>query len=985
MVSLNNLTDQSQFITTGTSGTDFNIVSSGDTHTFNIPSASATNRGLVTIASQSFAGIKTFNDAIKGEVGVLLKNGVISSSNGYTALNSFENTLIITSLISGTPFSNNLEFAPSTSNTYTFPNASGTIALTSNLSAYVPYTGATTNVNLGSFELNAILVKAITLEAKLNGTASGNLVLRTGTNGYGFGNDAFSLASSPDYDNTLLLISNKSAVTKTALININSLTADRTYTFPDLSGTLALLEGTQTFTGDKLFNGTVDFNNSVDINSGLFIRNNVIGSTLYTSFTITKASSTQTLSYLFSTGFASNLLFNDAANYSYTFPTASGTIALTSNLSAYVPYTGATSGVNLGAFDLLVNGVKVGIGSGSINSNTILGLGSLNGNTTGYGNTAIGYATLNLNTTGYDNTAIGYGSLNANTTGFNNTALGSNSLYSNTTGHSNTSLGYISLYSNTIGVGNTSVGYGSLANNTTGFSNVAVGYNSMLNSNGNENTAIGNQSMQLNTNGVSNTAIGHASLQSNTTGNNNIAIGYESGKSITTGSNNTIIGNYAGTTTLANNIVLADGAGNIRYQWNGTNNVFGNPISGTSATFSSSVGVGGATNTLGFLEVWKSGSSIAQLSIGQNATYHTDFFIDATGNFYVQPQGNTAMTILSGGNVGIGTTSPNNALLDVSAGGYQSSDIVAINIGANIGVTNRSSNTRKIGNITGQHYNNTDKISLLRVDSAASTTELKIGGTDELKGATSIEFATASSTTATPTTKMIITSGGNVGIGTSSPQNRLTVNTPLRSDGETNSLGAMVVAGAISSSASNDFTNSTAIFRVQGSNATNSLQFGVGSEGYNYNPWIQGSFDNSSGGGSDFGSKAILLNPIGGNVLIGTTTDSGFKLQVNGSARLPLISTENNLRIADTNVAYTLFTISAYGLYIVYVDLPAGSGTPSEYSAYAIISHDGTTARILQQTDASRMFITLSGNNVQGRQTSGGQYNIRHVYQRIGV
>ena len=158
---------------------------------------------------------------------------------------------------------------------------------------------------------------------------------------------------------------------------------------------------------------------------------------------------------------------------------------------------------------------------------------------------------------------------------FGNTALGVSSLNANTTGNSNTALGYFTL-----------------SQNTTGFSNVAIGFNSMVSSNGNENTAIGNQAMQLNTNGVSNTAIGHTALQSNTTGNNNIAIGYESGINITTGSNNTIIGKYAGTAALANNIVLADGAGNIRYQWNGTNNVFGNPISGTSATFSGKVGIG---------------------------------------------------------------------------------------------------------------------------------------------------------------------------------------------------------------------------------------------------------------------------------------------------------------------------------------------------------------------------------------------------------
>jgi hypothetical protein len=56
MVSLNNLTDQSQFITTGTSGTNFAIVSSGDTHTFNLPVASATNTGKLSSTDWS-----TFN------------------------------------------------------------------------------------------------------------------------------------------------------------------------------------------------------------------------------------------------------------------------------------------------------------------------------------------------------------------------------------------------------------------------------------------------------------------------------------------------------------------------------------------------------------------------------------------------------------------------------------------------------------------------------------------------------------------------------------------------------------------------------------------------------------------------------------------------------------------------------------------------------------------------------------------------------------
>lgn len=45
---LNGLTSQVQYLATGTSGTNFNIVSSGDTHIFNIPTASAFNRGLLS-------------------------------------------------------------------------------------------------------------------------------------------------------------------------------------------------------------------------------------------------------------------------------------------------------------------------------------------------------------------------------------------------------------------------------------------------------------------------------------------------------------------------------------------------------------------------------------------------------------------------------------------------------------------------------------------------------------------------------------------------------------------------------------------------------------------------------------------------------------------------------------------------------------------------------------------------------------------------
>ena len=143
-----------------------------------------------------------------------------------------------------------------------------------------------------------------------------------------------------------------------------------------------------------------------------------------------------------------------------------------------VPYTGATSSVNLGAYDLKVNGLTIGRGAnGAIENNTALGINAL----------------LSSVNSGERNTAVGYNSMPY--------YIGNGRDY------------------------NTSVGYNNMLGLTTGYANTSIGGETMFH--------LGN--------GIGNTAIGSHTLLS-TTGSGNTAVGSESGNGVVGGSNNTFLG-----------------------------------------------------------------------------------------------------------------------------------------------------------------------------------------------------------------------------------------------------------------------------------------------------------------------------------------------------------------------------------------------------------------------------------------------------------
>ncbi len=74
-------------------------------------------------------------------------------------------------------------------------------------------------------------------------------------------------------------------------------------------------------------------------------------------------------------------------------------------------------------------------------TNTSLGVGSLQGHSTGIQQTAFGYKTLYSQPSGDENTAIGALALQQDTTGHDNTAVGGEALFNNTRGSANIALG----------------------------------------------------------------------------------------------------------------------------------------------------------------------------------------------------------------------------------------------------------------------------------------------------------------------------------------------------------------------------------------------------------------------------------------------------------------------------------------------------------------------------------------------------------------
>lgn len=281
--------------------------------------------------------------------------------------------------------------------------------------------------------------------------------------------------------------------------------------------------------------------------------------------------------------------------------------------------------------------------------NSAFGFNSMTHVSTGSNNSAFGAYALDGSAfmTGNDNTAMGYMALTKNLGGNKNAAYGRESLYNNIGGNENTGLGYQTLYLNVSGNFNTATGTQALRGNSSGSYNVANGYNALNSGNGSYNTAIGYSALGGSGNGSYNTAIGNTALPINSSGLDNTAVGSLALAENTTGSTNTALGSQALRANHNANNNVAVGYNALA----GTNND-GNTAVGTDAGLNAANGTN--CTFIGYQAGINSGNLTNATAIGYNAT------VTSNNSLVLGDIGNIS--------VGIGISNPSN-VLHVKGGG----------------------------------------------------------------------------------------------------------------------------------------------------------------------------------------------------------------------------------------------------------------------------------------------------------------------------
>ena len=434
--SLNGLTATTQTFATGTSGTDFAIVSTTSTHTFNLPTASATNRGAL-------------------------------SSTDWTIFNSKQDTITLTT----TGSSGAATFLSNTLNipTYTLSGLGGVSG--SGTTNYLPkWTGSSalgnsliqddgTNVGIG--------ITPATYKFRVSGNAfSSSYFVGTTSNTL----DQFKSGG-------LISFASSGTSSYTQIGYDASLNAGWISAVTEGSAYRPIILGYSSNVGISTTAAPVS---RLEIQAAQFpaitLRKTGIG-------TWTIGNRTESTGTNFNISYGTSDILNVTTN---------GRVLIGTTTES--TYELDVVGDIRSSLDANINGLTVGKGGGNVATNTAVGVQVINsGSATGSANTGVGYVAFQVLSSGSNNTAIGNSALKLNSTANFNTAVGSNAAQATSTAGFNTAIGASALFLNSTGAYNTMIGmqsgYDITGNYNTGLGLLAARgitsgtYNTMIGAN----------------------------------------------------------------------------------------------------------------------------------------------------------------------------------------------------------------------------------------------------------------------------------------------------------------------------------------------------------------------------------------------------------------------------------------------------------------------------------------------------------------------
>ena len=401
-------------------------------------------------------------------------------------------------------------------------------------------------------------------------------------------------------------------------------------------------------------------------------------------------------------------------------------------------------------------------------------------------------------------------SLYANTTGTNNTAIGYYSLAGNTTGAQNTAQGMYSLYSNTTGTQNTAVGnragryQSDDSTNPSGSNSVYIGYNTKASGSvdaetnqiviGSEAVGIGSNTAVLGNDSITTTAL-----------KGNVGIGTTSPtQKLTVAGNISVSGTNITVANATNPYIYVNdtngGAGIFQQEGNDTKigsdsntqlQLIQNNAAAVTISTDKYVGIG-TTSPIRNLDLYNTGNSLLAIRAGTSNNAGILFYDGSSEMFDVQYKNSTdTFQLVSSadsakginivrdtGYVGIGTTIPSSSL---QVGGLDDGNNYDITLGWNavpsqaVG-TKRSAITFKTS-LTGVNNEDIYKWDIAMLAAPATVT-------NEEYGSDLAFLRSTRNSTAVDATTMILTREGNVGIGTSVPNEKLTVSGSISASGD---------------------------------------------------------------------------------------------------------------------------------------------------------------------------------------------------------